>query len=72
MEQLEKRSLCCILNHFDQSYAELLAASKMNTLVLYRLKKMAIMMHKSFYNLNLEYIYDMYKKNAHYNLRDNC
>ncbi len=36
---------------------------------LYRLKKMAIMTYKSFYNLNPEYINDMYQmKNVHYTI----
>ncbi len=72
VEQLQKRALCFILNDFDKSYPETLAEAKKNTLVLYRLKKMAIMMYKGFYNLDPEYINDRYQiKNVHYNLRDN-
>ncbi len=72
MEQLQKRALPFILSDFEKSYRERLAEAKKNTLVLYRLKKMAIMMYKSLYNLNPEYINIMYQiKNVHYNLRDN-
>ncbi len=72
VEQLQKWALCFILNDFDKSYPETLAEAKKNTLVLYRLKKMAIKMYKGFYNLDPEYINDRYQiKNVHYNLIDN-
>ncbi len=71
MEKIYVRGLRFVMNDPSRSYEELLILTKCDTMFLWRLKKIVILMYECFYRLHPKYINDMfYVKEMPYSMRD--
>ena len=70
IEKIYERSLRLVTKDYSSNYEKLLASTNCNTLVLSRLKCLAIHMYKCYYNLVPAYVNVFSKRNSQYDLRD--
>ena len=72
MEKIQERALRFVLNDSFSSYSELLRRSSKPSLLLSRLRKLAIEVYKITAQSGRSFLYDLYQqKETPYNLRDN-
>ncbi len=71
MENLHERGLRFVMNDFTRSYQELLNITNCDTMILWRLKKIAVFMFKCLNGHNPKYLCDMFSaKGTSYEFRD--
>ena len=71
MEKVQERGLRLVYNDKSSSYDELLLKANKNTLLIDRLKKIALFVYRCTENIGPTIVHDLFEsKNIPYNMRD--